>query len=158
MKPTVGRVWSECGTKPIVTINPGYSNFHIASAVNPFTGEEFTYFLDKLFTGSINQYLSALSEEKRGRKVWLIWDGAGFHRSKELVVPSNIELIPLPPYSPELNPVERLWAWLRRHVCRNRLYETLKRLQKALIQEWKNLKPALLSTLCGCSYLGHLKR
>ena len=43
----------------------------------------------------------------------LIWDGAGFHTSGDLVVPSNVSLILLPPYSPELNPVENLWHYLR---------------------------------------------
>ena len=42
----------------------------------------------------------------------LIWDGAGFHTGEDVVVPSNVSLIQLPPYSPELNPVENLW-----HSC-----------------------------------------
>jgi transposase len=44
-----------------------------------------------------------------------IWDGAGFHRARDLVVPSNITLMPLPPYSPELNGIENLWHDLRSH-------------------------------------------
>ena len=43
----------------------------------------------------------------------LIWDGAGFHTGEDVVVPSNVSLIQLPPYSPELNPVENLWHYLR---------------------------------------------
>jgi transposase len=45
----------------------------------------------------------------------LIWDRAGFHKSGEVVVPANITIIGLPAYSPELNPVENLWQYLRRH-------------------------------------------
>jgi len=45
----------------------------------------------------------------------LIWDGAGFHTGKDLVVPGNVSLLRLPPYSPELNPVENLWHYLRSH-------------------------------------------
>ena len=44
----------------------------------------------------------------------LIWDGAGFHTGEDVVVPSNVSLIQLPPYSPELNPVENLWITLLR--------------------------------------------
>ena len=53
----------------------------------------------------------------------LIWDGAGYHTSKDLAVPSNISLILLPPYSPELNPVENLWHYLRAHHWSNRAYQ-----------------------------------
>ena len=45
----------------------------------------------------------------------LIWDGVGFHRAGDLQVPSNVTLISLPPYSPELNPLENLWRYLRSH-------------------------------------------
>jgi transposase len=47
-------------------------------------------------------------------------------------VPKNIELIYLPPYSPELNPVERLWQWLKRHTLRNRYCRTLKDIEDAV--------------------------
>ena len=53
----------------------------------------------------------------------LIWDGAGYHTSGDLAVPSNISLILLPPYSPELNPVENLWHYLRAHHWSNRPYQ-----------------------------------
>ena len=43
----------------------------------------------------------------------LVFDGAGYHVAKALVVPNNITLLPLPPYAPELNPVENVWAYLR---------------------------------------------
>ena len=58
----------------------------------------------------------------------LIWDGAGFHTGEDVVVPSNVSLIQLPPYSPELNPVENLWHYLRAHHWSNRLY------REALVQ------------------------
>ena len=45
----------------------------------------------------------------------VILDRAGWHRTQGLVVPSNITLLELPPYSPELNPVERVWHYLRSH-------------------------------------------
>ena len=46
----------------------------------------------------------------------LIWDGAGFHTGEDVVVPSNVSLIQLPPYSPELNPVENLWHYFQMHI------------------------------------------
>jgi transposase len=45
----------------------------------------------------------------------MLWDGAGFHRGKELVMPANITAIQLPAYSPEFNPIENLWHYLKSH-------------------------------------------
>ena len=53
--------------------------------------------------------------------VALVLDGAGWHASKRLRVPSNITLVPLPPYSPELNPVERVWLYLRERWLSHRV-------------------------------------
>ena len=49
----------------------------------------------------------------------MLLDGAGWHRAKELRVPATIKLIPLPPYSPELNPVEHIWEYLRENAFKN---------------------------------------
>ena len=52
----------------------------------------------------------------------LIMDQAGWHKAKKLLVPDNITILYLPPYSPELNPVERLWAYMRSHYLANHAY------------------------------------
>ena len=52
-------------------------------------------------------------------------DGASSHKSKELKIPDNVSPIPLPPYSPELNPAEQIWNLLRRDYFANRLFDSL---------------------------------
>ena len=64
----------------------------------------------------------------------LIWDGAGFHTGEDVVVPSNVSLIQLPPYSPELNPVENLWHYLRAHHWSNRPYRDYDALQEEAVR------------------------
>jgi transposase len=59
-------------------------------------------------------------------------DGASWHRSKGLEVPENIELISLPPYSPELNPVEQLWKGIRSCFFGNAFFETLEAVEDPL--------------------------
>lgn len=61
----------------------------------------------------------------------LVWDNAGFHTSGSLEVPDNITLLPLPPYSPELNPVERIWRYLRNTHLSNRAYADRAHLERA---------------------------
>lgn len=65
----------------------------------------------------------------------LIWDGAGFHHNDgDPEVPGNIRLIKLPPYSPELNPAEKLWDIVKDGIC-NRAYETIEALEDALAEK-----------------------
>jgi transposase len=68
-------------------------------------------------------------------------------------VPDNIVLKSLPPYSPELNPVEKLWQWLKKHVCRNRLFAYMDDLMNTLAETLINLTPTRFMELCQCSYL-----
>ena len=72
-------------------------------------------------------------------------------------LPAGVHLIALPPYSPELNPVERLWRWLRQHVCRNRIFGSLEELMDALTVEFQRLSRLTLASLCACSYLYNVK-
>ena len=62
----------------------------------------------------------------------MVLDGAGWHRNESLVVPDNIRLVKLPPYSPELNPVEHLWDDLREKHFHNLVFESLDALEDHL--------------------------
>ena len=66
----------------------------------------------------------------------MIMDGAGWHKSKELQIPANISILLLPPYSPELNPVELIWRQLRQRKLSNRLYPTIDDLEAAVDEAW----------------------
>ena len=104
----------------------------------------------------VNLFLEQFSRElPAGVHAVLIWDGAGFHIGKGLVVPGNVSLIRLPPYSPELNPMENLWHYLRSHHWSNREYEGYKGLQEeairslcAVCQDTERLK-----TICNADYV-----
>jgi transposase len=68
----------------------------------------------------------------------LVLDGAGWHGSGELVIPENITLLTLPPYSPELNPVETVWDHLRQNKLANRIYETYEDIVEACCAAWND--------------------
>jgi hypothetical protein len=73
----------------------------------------------------------------------MIWDGAGFHTAKALCVPANVTLVQLPPYSPELNPIENLWHylkrfyWLKSHYWNNRNDADNDALEEAATTVWR---------------------
>ena len=80
-------------------------------------------------------------------------DQAGWHRANDLVVPDNIKIIFLPPYSPELNPVERFWKAIKRECVHNRVFEELDGLLETVSEYIADLKDEKIKRLCHCSYL-----
>ena len=75
-----------------------------------------------------------------GAHAVVVLDGAGWHRPGEkLRVPDNISLLPLPPYSPELNPQENVWQYLRQNYLSNRVYETYDAIVDACCHAWNSL-------------------
>ena len=153
LKPVVGRCWTQKGARPVATVRPGYENFYVYSAVCPSTGEDMSLFLPWANTDMMNIFLEEMDKFLAGRQCFLVMDMAGWHRAESLRVPKNIKIIYLPPYSPELNPVERLWQWLKRHSIRNRFYQTIEDVMDAVQNCLKLATPNFLNNLCKCNYL-----
>ena len=87
-----------------------YSYVYVIGAACPQTGQAEAIIAPYLDTAIINQFLEQFSRALAPDvQAVLVWDGAGYHRAKELVVPDNVTLLSLPAYSPELNPIENLW-------------------------------------------------
>jgi transposase len=80
----------------------------------------------------MNIFLEEFSKINKDKKIVIIMDGAGWHQSKKLIIPTNIRIIILPPYSPELNPTEKLWQYIKDNIIKNRVYKTLCKLENAV--------------------------
>lgn len=94
-----------------------------------------------------------MSQMYQGQKIILVMDGAGWHKSKSLEVPENIEIVLLPPYSPELNPIEKFWQYIKGNVLKNRIYESIDSLMDEICQFISSMKQAQIASICACSYL-----
>ena len=126
------------------------------SAVCPSSGRAEGLVAPKLNASVVQTFLDQLSATiPKGTHALLVWDGAGYHVAKKLRVPPNLSAIQLPPYSPELNPVERLWLYLREHHWSNRVYPDLDALEEAAVAGWRAvcLTPEKVKTICRCEYL-----
>jgi hypothetical protein len=107
-------VWYQKGVRPRGVRQQGFASAHLFGAVCPERGAGVALVLPEVSTAAMEVFLAELARAvSAGTHVALVLDGAGWHVSKQLVVPANLTLIPLPPYSPELNPVERVWEHLR---------------------------------------------
>src|SRR3954451_22009578 len=113
---TITRVWARKGSRLRAVRQNGREWLYVLMAVGVGTGAASAMIMPELNAAVVNLFLEQFSGElPAGVHAVLIWDGAGFHTGKDLVVPGNVSLIRLPPYSPELNPVENLWHYLRSH-------------------------------------------
>ena len=102
----------------------------------------------------MNEHLRFISEQVGPqRHVVLVLDQAGWHVSKTLKVPDNITLLHLPPYSPELNGIERLWAYLKSHYLSNRIFADQDALWEACVQAWNHLDPKRLASICHTDWI-----
>lgn len=82
----------------------------------------------------MNLFLAQVAEDFKDYFVIMLIDGAGWHRAKDLKIPENIRLLPQPPYSPELNPVEHIWEDLREKAMPNKAFKSLEQVTQALCQ------------------------
>ena len=105
-------------------------------------------------TAVMNDLLANLSAKLGAdRHAVLVWDGAGYHTSGTLAVPGNITLLPLPPYSPELNCVERVWLWMRTHDLSNRALDDQDHIERAIRDSCSRLDAPRLKTICRTPWL-----
>ena len=151
---TLTRVWARRGSRPTAVKQTRYEWVYLYAAVEPATGESVALLAPNVDAGTFNAFLRMLSAELKGDELAvLILDGAGWHKAKATRVPDNVVCLLLPPYSPELNPVENLWHYLRSHHLSNRAYRDYDHLLDAGAEAWRRLTPDVLKSVCRCPYL-----
>ena len=151
---TMTRVWAKRGSRPTQTQQTEYRWVYLFGAVNPLTGDSVALIAPTVNTFVMNAHLRMIGKHVGcERHVVLVMDQAGWHVSKALKVSANITLLLLPPYSPELNPIERLWHWLREHQLSNRIYIDYDDLFESGCRAWNTLTPERLKTICATSWI-----
>jgi transposase len=153
---TVSRKWAPTGSRPPAVKQTQYDWLYVLGAVCPASGQTVGMISPYMDAAMINLFLEQMSRQiAPGVHVVLLWDQAGFHRAGQVKSPPNITLLPLPPYSPELNPVENLWHYLRSHHWSNREYADYDALSDAACQAWRDtcLDTELMKSVCRAPYI-----
>ncbi len=136
LKPILRRVWVRKGSRPRVTVQHRFQWLYVYSFVHPTSGQTEWLLLPtvttEVFTIALAHFAQAVGAGP-ARRILLVLDRAGWHTSPHLVVPEGIHLLFLPPYSPELQPCERLWPLTNEGVA-NTSFRTLDDLEAAQIQ------------------------
>lgn len=131
---------------------------HLIGAVDPKRGKVHVAFSDGLKTEQFQHFLEGLLYRyKVDGKIVLILDNARVHHAKALqpfllANEDKLELLFLPPYSPDLNPMEWFWKFLRKQVTHNTFFDEFIKFQRAIVKFIKKHKRSSLEIQTRCSY------
>lgn len=135
---TISRIWARRGTRPRVIKQQQFEYAYIFGAVCPALDLNAALVLPKIGIDAMNLHLEEISKTvPPGRYAVIVVDRATWHTSSRLRKFKNISILPLPPYSPELNPQERVWEWLRDNGLANRSYEDYEDIVKTSCEVWR---------------------
>lgn len=148
----LGHGWFPTGLRTTKKVKLGFKNFYVYSAVNVISGVDFSLILPKVDTICMNKFLKHMSLFLGDSEAILVMDGAAWHKSKNLQLPENIEILYLPPYSPELNPVEKLWQQMKACIIKNKIYDSLEELENAVCNFIRNMSPARILQTCSINH------
>ena len=134
------RRWWVRGERPTGLCDQRFASAYLYAAVCPATGADFALVLPTVSTIAMNRFLKDFSASlEPDVQAVLVLDQAGWHSSRALDVPDNVTLVPLPPYSPQLNPVERVWLYLRDRFLSHRLLDSYEDIVNACCDAWNAL-------------------
>ena len=142
--------------------NLGFTSAYVFGAVCPGEGKAAAVIMPICNTIAMNHHLREISSQVGTAAHALLVltpapaeaGGAGWHDSQALAIPDNITLLALPPYSPELNPVERIWHYLRSHWLANLVFRSLADIMDACETAWNRFAgdPGLVRSLCAVAW------
>lgn len=135
---TLTRVWAERGSRPVAPRDQRHSWACLFGAICPARGTGAALLLPAANADMMTLHLAGIGAcVSPDAHAVLVTDGAGWHQpGGRLKVPQNIALLHLPPCSPELNPVENVWAHLRSNEPSNRVFDTYDAVVDACCDAW----------------------
>ncbi|KPL50854.1 transposase [Prosthecomicrobium hirschii] len=144
------RQWARRGTRPRQPADQRYESACLFGAICPARGVGAALAMPFADTAAMQAHLDEISRTvARGAHAVLLLDRAGWHTTDKLRVPKNITLILLPSRSPELNPVENVWQYLRANWLSNRVFDAYPDIIEAACDAWKSLTatPAVITSI-----------
>src|SRR5215468_9929437 len=143
------------GVKPLKIVEPLYESYWLYAAVEPTTGDAFWWELPQLDAPCFSLFLNKFGQHYAESLNIILLDQAPAHVARRVEVPENVVLVWLPAYSPELNPVERLWEDLKARidVMDVRVRASLSALQEHVASIVQRYTAATIVSLTGYAYL-----
>ena len=145
--------WCEEGYRPSVPCHHIREYVYAYGAVDPIDGDDFFLVLPYCNTICMNLFLQMLSEAYPEDIILLCCDGAAWHKSGAMNIPKNIELFFIPPYTPEMNPIEQIWKELRQIGFRNEVFATLDKVVDRLCNSINRLTKQTIQSITGRQWI-----
>ena len=132
--------WAKKGTRPRQPKDQRYASCYIFGAVCPARDVGAALVMPYADTESMQKHLDEISKNVAPKAhAIILMDGAGWHKSDDLNIPRNMSFMFIPPYSPELNPVENIWQFLRQTYLSNQVFEDYDKIVDSCCNAWNNL-------------------
>ena len=148
---SLSRLWANKGTRPRVVRQQQFLSTYIFGAVCPDKDKDCALILPECNSGMMQMHLDEISSSvEQGYHAIVLMDRAGWHTTEALNIPNNISLMPLPSYSPELNPVEQIWQTLKRRSFSNRVFKDYDEIVDACSKAWNSFvdEEGIIQSLC----------
>ena len=139
--------WCEKGIRPCVPCHHIREYRYAYGAVDPITGDSCFLVMPYCNTVCMNVFLRELSIQFSDDMIMLFCDGAAWHKSRTLEIPDNIVLFYIPPYTPEMNPIEQVWKELRKIGFHNEVFATLEKVVDRLCEAICLLSPERITSI-----------
>jgi hypothetical protein len=139
-KNKITRRWARRGTRPIAPRDQRTRSTYIFGAICPAEGKAAGLVLPFCNIATMNLHLAEISQAVADdAHAVLVVDQAGWHTSDRLKIPGNISLVFLPPKSPELNPTENIWQFIRENWLSNRIFRSADDIVDHCCYAWNRL-------------------
>lgn len=149
------RCWAPPGVRPVVGAHVVRQYTYAFAALSPHDGVLDSLILPVVNAHTMSLFLAEVAQRHADEFVLMVLDGAGWHHTLHLVIPENMRLVHLPPYSPELNPPEHLWDEIREKWFPNLVFRQLDGVEDILELALRTLEndPLRVSSLAGFDWV-----
>lgn len=139
------------GVKPVCPFQQVFLSTWLFGAYSPITGDHFELELPHCSAATFQIFLDHFAAKRPDELKVVLMDNGAFHKAKCLNWPRNILPLFLPPYSPELNPAEKIW-WRFKRAFSNQVFASLDHLSEFITQQVNSLDQAAVRSICGFDY------
>lgn len=145
------RVLTAKGIKPIGRYKHSYLYKWLWGSFSPITGESFCMITDGVSKEFFIKYLEDFSKHKPKELKIIVIDNASFHSTKDIKLPENIIVLPIPPYCPELNPAEKVWQWMKDKIAM-KIYDNLELLETKIEELIEKSENQIIKSITGYQF------
>lgn len=149
------RCWAPGKIRPVVSGQIVREYTYAYGAVSPLEGDFDGFILPTMHTQALEIFLKEISIRYPENYIMMVMDGAPGHSAKDLKIPKNVEILKLPPYSPQLNPSENIWDEMREKWFGNQIFDSMDDVENRLIEAIRALEESkdIIKSIAGFPWI-----